>query len=161
MQAVRNLVKVGRLPALVGDQPRNKRSTIPLWAVRGLAKSRRSEPTDSRDGGPPPDAPAPPSARHTREGRGGDSAGGAEVEELRQRVSRLEAENSDLRFAWAAMRESRRLLGEADRDRESALKHLRKAERRQSQAAEKTARAELLQSDALSIYVMPADGSGA
>lgn len=163
LQAVRDLVAAGRLPALAGDQPKNKRSSIPLWAVRGLAKFRRGEdPPGGRQGGPPAEAPPVASRRGTRTGRGGEAPGdGAENDELRQRVSRLQAENSDLRFAWAAMRESRRLLGEADRDREAALKHLRKAERRQSQAAEKTARAEVLQSDALTVYVMPADGSGA
>ena len=190
LQAVRDLVARGRLPALAGDQPKNKRSSIPLWAVRGLAKFRRGEDAHGeRQGGPQPNAlmdASPPTSQGMRrpsrvaalvappaQRRGPEPGDGAETyelrqrvsrlqaetDELRQRVSRLQAENSNLRFAWAAMRESRRLLGEADRDREAALKHLRKAERRQSQAAEKTARAEALQSDALTVYVIPSDGS--
>ena len=156
-QAVLDMVATGKLPALLGHQPVNKRRRIPLWAVRGLAKCRL-DPGSASSGQSSP----------ARQDGGPDSAPGAQTtatpadddgERLRREVSRLRAENSDLRFAWAAMREARQLLDAADDDREAALGHLRDAERRQSEAARKSARAARLQADALAVNVMPADGA--
>lgn len=149
-QAVRNLVAAGRLPALRGSQPRNKRHRLPLWAVRGLAHQRKAGMTHL-------------SAREiVWQDATADLASRTDAPRARSsdELARLRSENADLRFAWAAMREAQALLAQANEDRQAAMEHLREAEKRNSSAADSATKATRLLGDALTVYVMPADNSG-